>query len=54
MNATYERTKTPHGFVITVFSGDKTIFQTLDDCFGKDRVRDWARKNKIVVDGLEA
>lgn len=53
MNVTLLRTQTPHGFVFTVLQDGATVFQTLDDCFGKDRVRDWSRRNKIEVSGLD-
>ena len=35
--------------VLEVREGDTLLFSTLDDCFGLDRIRDWALLNKIDV-----
>lgn len=50
--ATFTRTKTDFGWVYTVLLDGAVIFQTLDDCFGKDRLREWSRRNKITIDKL--
>lgn len=35
--------------VLEVRDGDTLLFSTLDDCFGLDRIRDWALLNKLDV-----
>lgn len=44
---------TIHNKVITVTNSDgKVVFHTLDDCFGLDRIRDWATQNHISPENI--
>lgn len=52
-NIRINRFKTRNGWVLECLQGDKTIFSTLDDCFGMDRIRDWARDNNHTIGGAK-
>lgn len=49
MIGTITHSTTKNGRSITVHAEGQWVFKTLDDCFGMDRVRDWAKKNRVVL-----
>lgn len=52
-NIKINRVKTAHGWVLECLKGNRVIFSTLDDCFGMDRVRDWATSNNHTIGGAK-
>ena len=42
-------TVTKQGKVLTVTTNGRWVFKALDDCFGMDRIREWAKSRGVVL-----